>query len=211
MFEHLRTANHLLERKVEQSTRELIALNEEVRGILDEMQALTTTDEQTELYNRRAMLDRLEYSFKQSRRYKHALACLSIILTEFNDWLDVHDFDDTNALLREIAHRLHRHIRDVDSACRANVDEFTLILPHTNGEQAMILAQRLLHQLADIPYTLPSGEFSLHFAIGIADLQPAFMKSSILLQHAREMAVKAIIFQEVPPILIYSDPEHDSL
>ena len=199
-IEQLRKTNHQLESKLKQNTREVIALNEEIRLVLDEMEMLTLTDAQTSLHNRRAMIDRLEEFFQQSRRYNSTLSCVSIIITNFQDWLDAYDIEENDLLLQEIAQRIRQTIRNVDVACRANVDEFLVILPFTDGEKARISAQRLLHQLADFRYAVPAGERTLSFAVGSAEMTATVTKSSLLVQLAREAAAKSHVARPISSI-----------
>ncbi|HEX2950530.1 MAG TPA: diguanylate cyclase [Armatimonadota bacterium] len=210
MIEQLRSANHLLERKVEQSTRELVALNEELRIVLDEMQTLTVMDEQTGLYNRRAMLDKLDEAFRQSARYKTSLSCLICDIADFKQVNDTYGTDDCDELLHEMAIRIRGSIRDVDLACRAGGDEFLVILPHTNSAQAHIVAERLYRMLVDRPYTAGNREIAVKLNFGIAQVTSSVRNAATLFKRAEEAETGARHADRPLPINIYPDEENAS-
>lgn len=208
LIEQLRTANEVLVRKVEQRTRELVALGEDLRIALDQMQALVATDELTGLSNRRVMIERLTELFRQARRYQTPLTCLVCDFAQFKNFNAEYGTDKGDAVLQEAAHRLATHIRDVDILGRAGGDEFVLILPHTNSAQARVVAERLYQVLANTPYQVTgvTSTFTVH--IGIAEITTSVADAAELYSRAVEAEHTARVMAVSPSISIYPDPEN---
>lgn len=198
---HLRETTTLLERKVEQRTRELVALNEELRVVLDHMQLLVMTDDLTGLHNRRAMLDHLEHAVRQARRYQTHLACVYLVIDRVNAMYAERGQEACDTVLREITARMRAHIRDVDVPCRIGGDTFLLILPHTDGLHAQVVAHRLHRVLAETPFPLPAGEsLQLTVCLGLASLTTEITTAGALLQAAQDANRKAGALTAYPPI-----------
>lgn len=211
LADELHAENMRLERKIEQRTRELVSMNEEVRAMLDRVQALTMTDELTGLYNQRMLSRNLEWLFKQSKRYDTALSCVVCDLDGFTAWNDLVGHDAGDLVLREAAARIQQQLRGVDVLSRTGGDAFTIILPHTNSTQARVAVERLHAALTDEPYRIPAGEFSFTANFGIAEVTPTVTNALDLFRHAEQAEFMARqLASDILPIVIYPDQDHSA-
>lgn len=208
--EELRVANEGLERKVEQRTRELVSLNEELRLVLDHLHTLVATDDLTGLYNRRVMMERIEEQFRQARRYRTTLSCLAWDIAGFERLNFTYGHDVGDAVLKQVAQRVRKQMREVDIPCRAAGDDFVVILPHTNSAQALIAAERLHLALTDQPYIVGELALTLDVYVGIAEITPSTIDANELFGRAMQAVHTARREKHDPPILIYPDPENAS-
>ena len=132
----------------ERSTR-LIAL---VRDI-SERKAYTAArlDPLTGAANRRAWEEEIERAMARSRRDGTALSVALLDLDGFkaynDDWGHVRGDD----LLREFAARWREPLREVDLLARYGGDEFALLLPGSETEEARVVVQRLRAATAALP------------------------------------------------------------
>jgi diguanylate cyclase (GGDEF)-like protein/PAS domain S-box-containing protein len=133
-----------------------------------ELQRLAHFDTLTGLPNRKLFMDRLSQALARARRDGTPLAVLFCDLDGFkriNDTLGHAHGDD---LLREVAVRLQRRIRDGDTVARFGGDEYTIILSQlTRAGDAALVARKLLSELSS---SIQLGGMSMQVtaSIGIA-------------------------------------------
>jgi diguanylate cyclase (GGDEF)-like protein len=110
---------------------------------LRKLQFNATTDPLTSLYNRRFFEDYFEKELNRSTRYNHKLALVILDLHRFKDVNDKFGHPQGDALLQMAAATLRKSLRTSDYAFRIGGDEFALLLPQTDTEQAAALSRRL--------------------------------------------------------------------
>jgi diguanylate cyclase (GGDEF)-like protein/PAS domain S-box-containing protein len=131
-------------------------------------QKLAFFDALTGLPNRRMLLDRLEQSLSQARRFGRTMALMFIDLDSFKEVNDTHGHDVGDALLIEVAARFSRCIRAGDTVARTGGDEFIVILPELSmPSAATVIADKLLNSLSD-PIDSLGQLLKMTASIGIA-------------------------------------------
>ena len=110
---------------------------------LRKLQFNATTDPLTSLYNRRFFEDYFEKELNRSTRYSHKLALVILDLHRFKDVNDKFGHQQGDALLQTVAATLRKSLRTSDYAFRIGGDEFALLLPQSDPEQAAALSRRL--------------------------------------------------------------------
>jgi diguanylate cyclase (GGDEF)-like protein/PAS domain S-box-containing protein len=140
-------------------------------------------DALTELPNRTLLQDRLEQAIRSAHRDQTSCALLLLDLDRFKEINDTfgHHFGDM--LLRHLALRLQRNIRESDSVARLGGDEFAVLLPGVDGEGADEVARKLQSALAE-PFELDGQQFHSGGSIGIAVYPDHGVDASTLLRHA---------------------------
>ena len=153
----------------------------ERRAVVEELDFLAHFDSLTELPNRMLLLDRLEQALAGASRYHETVALLFIDLDEFKPVNDTWGHAVGDEVLKEVAQRLAKTIRAVDTAARLGGDEFVVVLPDIGGaDNAMHVAHKLSAVLAE-PHSLSNGErVTVGASIGIrlsdrGDADPAEM------------------------------------
>ena len=110
---------------------------------LRKLQINATTDPLTALYNRRFFEDYFEKELNRSSRYSHKLALVVFDLHRFKEVNDRFGHPQGDALLQMAAATLRKSLRTSDYAFRIGGDEFALLLPQSDTEQAATLSRRL--------------------------------------------------------------------
>jgi diguanylate cyclase (GGDEF)-like protein len=118
---------------------------------LDEALMLASKDPLTGLSNRRVFLETLNREFYLSKRHNTPLSLLTLDLDHFKSVNDTYGHQVGDEILKWLSEVISGVVRLEDLPCRTGGEEFTLILPQTNIEQATILAQRLKDALAVCP------------------------------------------------------------
>ncbi|MGH9681210.1 MAG: diguanylate cyclase domain-containing protein [Candidatus Acidiferrales bacterium] len=110
---------------------------------LRKLQINAATDPLTGLYNRRFFDDYFEKELNRSIRYSHRLALVIFDLHRFKEVNDRYGHQQGDLLLQMAAATLRKSMRTSDYAFRIGGDEFALLLPQSDPEQAAALSRRL--------------------------------------------------------------------
>ncbi|HEY7933163.1 MAG TPA: sensor domain-containing diguanylate cyclase [Solirubrobacteraceae bacterium] len=108
------------------------------------------TDPVAGCMNRRAMRQRIHEEIGRAYRTDSPLACLLIDLDNFKSVNDDHGHQAGDAVLREVAQALQGEFRAFDRVARYGGDEFAVILPNTDLQNAAAAAQRALESLSKL-------------------------------------------------------------
>lgn len=176
-----------LERAVAQRTAEL----EEAKA---RAQHLAAHDALTGLPNRRLLEDRLTQALALSHRNRKASAVMFVDLDRFKTINDSLGHAVGDALLKEVAARLVRQLREGDTICRIGGDEFVIVLPEVKRSSDVAqVAQKVIEQLSQ-PVIVDERELLVTCSIGIAvypddgrDAETLIRNADAAMYHAKEL------------------------
>lgn len=126
------------------------------------------TDSLTGLYNRRFLHQRLEEELARSRRHGSGLACVMIDLDHFKSINDKHGHAVGDAVLRDTATILRRHIRRSDIAVRYGGEEFMLVLFSNNLDGAQLVAERIRADVEAHDFAQNASPLNVTISVGIS-------------------------------------------
>ena len=120
-----------------------------------ERQALT--DGLTGCFNRRSFDLQLERDLRSAKRLKQPLSLIMLDIDNFKNTNDRAGHETGDAALRMLADSQKAELKGADTAVRFGGDEFAVILPQTNLEGALIVAERLRARVekTDVPHHGP--------------------------------------------------------
>ena len=110
------------------------------------LQINAATDSLTGLYNRRLFDEYCEKELNRAKRYSQQLAIVILDLHKLKEVNDRHGHLQGDHVLQLAASTLRKTIRASDFAFRIGGDEFALLLPETDPEQATTLCRRIRAQ-----------------------------------------------------------------
>jgi diguanylate cyclase (GGDEF)-like protein len=134
---------------------------------LKTLQLNAVTDPLTGLYNRRLFSETFEKELNRTRRYGSQLGLVILDLHRFKEVNDKHGHPRGDDVLRAAATTLKKALRTSDSAFRIGGDEFALLLPQTDADQALALSRRVETVFAEVLHALPLS-VSVNMDHGIA-------------------------------------------
>jgi diguanylate cyclase len=132
---------------------------------------LRYTDPLTGIATRYAMLPRMHEEHQRVRRTGLTSSVCMVDLDRFKQINDTWGHHAGDAVLEAVSGYLVRNLRRYDQVCRYGGEEFVLMLPNTEPEQAVPIVDRLRRGLGDL--RIPVGDASLRItaSFGIAALQ----------------------------------------
>jgi len=140
-------------------------LEEQLKHKSEQLNRLSITDDLTGLFNSRHFYN--EIKSELSRLKRHSERKLSIIYLDvdnFKEYNDAEGHQMGDNVLRKLGEVIHACIRkDIDAGFRYGGDEFVVILPDTDMDQAKVAAGRILRQFCAFKF----GDTSL--SVGIAE------------------------------------------
>jgi diguanylate cyclase (GGDEF)-like protein len=110
------------------------------------LQINAATDALTGLYNRRLFDEYFDKELNRAKRYGHHLAIVILDLHKLKEVNDRHGHLQGDQVLQLAATTLRKTLRASDFAFRIGGDEFALLLPQTDPEQATTLCKRVRSQ-----------------------------------------------------------------
>ncbi len=140
------------------------------RKVLEtELEQMATRDTLTGLLNRREMSRVLDEELQRARRYQRPMAVLWVDFDHFKDVNDTYGHAAGDSVLRAISRLLLGSVRSVDSIGRFGGEEFVIVLPEMDLEEAQETAERLRRKVAEEPQPLGNGEaVPLTISVGVA-------------------------------------------
>jgi diguanylate cyclase (GGDEF)-like protein/PAS domain S-box-containing protein len=146
-----------VERRLEETNRRLTVL--------------ATTDELTQLPNRRLLDEQLELALARARRGGLAVAVISVDLDRFKDVNDSLGHAYGDRLLVEVASCLRAGARDTDVVARVGGDEFVILLADLAVQEAPTLVQAVVERIRErlsTPFEIDAVELRAAACFGAA-------------------------------------------
>jgi len=159
---------------------------------LKRVEALSVTDDLTQLYNSRYLNAVLRRETKRASRNGRPLSLLFIDLDGFKGVNDAHGHVCGSRALVEAAAVIRGSARETDVVSRFGGDEFALVLPDTGREGAFAVGERIRERIA--AHVFLDGEgfgTRLTCSVGVATL-PDSAESADGLIHAADQAMYAV-------------------
>ncbi|MEA3374363.1 MAG: diguanylate cyclase [Campylobacterota bacterium] len=154
------------------SMSDITLLAEESKAFEDQ----AAYDPLTHLYNRRKFTQLLQQEIDRANRYSHPLSTIMFDIDHFKEINDTHGHAVGDAVLTTLADYIKEHVRDQDIVVRWGGEEFIILLPHSDIEQAEVKAEMLRSSIEaytqeDIPhFTISLGVTKFHTNESAEDL-----------------------------------------
>jgi diguanylate cyclase (GGDEF)-like protein len=133
-----------------------------------EARQLADLDALTGLHNRRYFHETLARECARAHRYSRRLALIVFDLDDFKEVNDRIGHLAGDAVLAEASERVREVVRSADVPCRVGGDEFAVVLPESDLEQA----EQLFARIQDAISSRPVGQAGrLKVSAGVAELQ----------------------------------------
>lgn len=157
-----------LEAVVALRTAELREQQDLLKAERDKLARLSREDELTGLANRRAARERLQIEWSRAARNNGGLALAVIDLDHFKLVNDRFGHECGDRVLQRFAELVGDHCRECDLLARWGGEEFLLLLPDTDLEQARVSCERIRRAVSGADWSILISDLRLTVSIGLA-------------------------------------------
>lgn len=159
----------------------------------------------TGAYNHRYFYENIEIMCEDSKKSNAQLSLLMIDLDYFKKYNDLFGHSKGDELLKEISAILHGNLRPKDILCRYGGDEFCIILPDTNKDEACQIANRIRKAVSNFDFygkeQLDKKRMTL--SIGVSTFNDEIENSKDFIENA-DMALYRAKFLRRNKVEVYS-------
>lgn len=174
-------------------------ITERVR-LTRELAREATTDFLTGTANRRSFMQRTGAEFERLRRHPKGHAALAVIdIDHFKAVNDTYGHAGGDEVLKHLVRVVAAAVRPTDLLGRTGGEEFALLLPDTDLNQALHLAERIRATVATEPFAAPGGPIPVTVSIGLsalagddASIDDAFARADFALYDAKTAGRNAV-------------------
>ena len=160
--------------------------------LVEQLRSAADSDPVTGVRNHRYLQDRLRQEVARAARQHSQVAVLMMDLDKFKKINDRHGHADGDGVLQAVGATIMAKVRDIDVVARYGGDEFVVIMPDTNAEQAELVAERVVRAIKNSRHVLSDGT---HASVGVSAglaLYPADGRTTAELLSAADTAMYGV-------------------
>lgn len=156
-----------------------------------EIERLAITDGLTGLFNHRHFQERLSQEFSRIDRFSEPLSVLIIDIDHFKKINDAYGHPVGDAVLKGVADKIRKTIRNIDISARYGGEEFAVILIGTDERGAMNMAERLRKAVMNKTFSADKNTFNVTISIGISTYTKGIKRKEELIEKADKALYQA--------------------
>jgi diguanylate cyclase (GGDEF)-like protein len=134
----------------------------------------TQVDSLTGLFNRRAFEKKIHEEFERSKRYHNPLSVLILDIDNFKTINDTYGHHGGDAALVKISETFREKTRQTDFPSRYGGEEFVLVLPETDQENALQVASKIHEAIRACAFGTTARPYKLTVSIGVSSTSARF-------------------------------------
>lgn len=151
-----------------------------------ELERLATTDPLTGVYNRRYFMEFATKEFLRSQRYSHVFSAIQMDIDYFKKINDAHGHAVGDEVIKAFTVTCQEVLRESDVLGRVGGEEFSIILPETDREGALTVAERIRQVVADLKVCAEDRIIRFTVSIGVTPLRQEDAGLEAVLRRADE-------------------------
>jgi two-component system cell cycle response regulator len=174
----MKRENEQLREQVEKAMIELQFKNGQLQESLLRVEQMAATDPLTGLYNRRHFNRVLEQLYSEAQRYDTDLSCAMIDLDGYKQLNDTHGHQVGDQLLVAAGRVITANLRRMDIAARYGGDEFVLLLPRAQTDEAAGVVQRIRDEFFSASAAVLNRTDGVKMSVGIGSVRSTVSASA---------------------------------
>jgi len=157
-----------LESRIQEHTFELQITLQELEEKNRELEEKNTLDSLTGIRNRSYFDKKLTMEFRRSHREQTPLAVMMLDIDFFKKINDTFGHLAGDDAIRFVAHTIQTSLkRPSDEVCRYGGEEFAVILPNTDTEGALLVAEAIRAQISEAQVHTTAGIINMTISVGL--------------------------------------------
>jgi diguanylate cyclase (GGDEF)-like protein len=154
------------------SLRQNLSINRaELKKSVALIREMAIRDELTGVYNRRHVMELLDYEKNRSSR-GGGIFCLAMLdIDHFKNVNDIHGHQAGDAVLRTVATMINKTLRNTEFCGRYGGEEFLIVLTQTDIKGALIGAERVRTNIEKTLFPDLGSDFKVTVSIGLSEYQ----------------------------------------
>jgi two-component system cell cycle response regulator len=167
--------------------------HEKLRHNYEQSLSMALTDSLTGVFNRRYVSAHLPRLLERSWESQKPVAILMFDIDHFKTVNDTYGHGVGDEVLREVANRTNRNLRNFDLVARYGGEEFIVVMPDTDREAAYAVAERLRCRVGEETFTVSAdvGEITVTISIGVAVVDGVGDTAEAILKRADDALYQA--------------------
>ncbi|WP_286271631.1 GGDEF domain-containing protein [Thalassotalea hakodatensis] len=146
-----------------------------IKGKQEELKRLADTDPMTELFNRRYFEKTAQQAIHEAKENQSVISIMVIDIDHFKTINDNYGHSTGDEVIISFAKLLMKHQRDIDIVCRYGGEEFLLLLPGCDNENACKVAERIRQAASEAVLTdEQQNEVTYTVSIGVHQLELSY-------------------------------------
>jgi two-component system, cell cycle response regulator len=157
----------------------------------EEIYRLTTIDGLTQVYNKRYFLETLEREIGRAQRYRRDLSLILFDIDHFKAINDTYGHLAGDHVLKQLAAALKGRIRREDMLSRYGGEEFAIILPEIDVDNARQFGEKIRRLIEQANFRFEDTQIPVTISVGIATISPDLQAPEDFVRVADENLYKA--------------------
>lgn len=184
-------------------------LSADIHYALDNVRALSETDELTGLLNMRAFTAILSREAERAVRYARPYSLMMVDSDNLKAVNDTYGHETGNRLLTHVVNGIKSVLRSTDVIARYGGDEFVVLLPETGPEGAREVADRVGEAVAATPFAARGERVAVSVSVGVASYPSDGADPREILDKADQAMYRSKEQGRKPATLISASQESD--
>jgi diguanylate cyclase (GGDEF)-like protein len=148
-------------------------LRNELVNMVRSLDLASRIDNMTGLANRRDIVEKIGREATRSQRHEHPFTILLVNVDDFKKINDNHGYNAGDDVLVELARVLRSCVRNEDICARWSGDEFMILLPETDAESSLPVANKILESMCMTEFKANKPGIHITVSIGVCEHNPA--------------------------------------
>ena len=154
-----------------QQNKELLRIQEKLYEVNEKLEQATVTDDLTNCYNKRYLMQQGAYEILISQRYRVPFSIMLMDIDNFKLINDLYGHLVGDDVLRGVVDAVKKKLRRSDILARFGGDEFIIYVPKTDREGAFILAEKVRKTVESHSIISSRGNLHLTVSIGLVSVR----------------------------------------